>query len=129
MHAFIYKNGVMTDLNNLIDAESGWSLAFAIDINENGQIVGAGNYNGALHAYLLMPMPATGTYGDGDLAPLGAPDGVVNVADYMVALQIVLGNVQPTIQELSHGDLYPVGAPDGQINLSDVLQLRSLIFQ
>ena len=66
---------------------------------------------------------------DGDLAPPGTPDGVVNVADYMVALQIVLGNVQPTIQELSHGDLYPVGAPDGQINLSDVLQLRSLIFQ
>ena len=129
MHAFIYKNGVMTDLNNLIDAESGWSLTFAIDINENGQIVGAGNYNGALHAYLLMPMPATGTYGDGDLAPPGTPDGVVNVADYMVALQIVPGTVQPTIQELSHGDLYPVGAPDGQINLSDVLQLRSLIFQ
>ncbi len=62
---------------------------------------------------------------DGDLAPLGSPNGVVDAADYMVAMRIVLGQISATSLELSHGDLYPVGAPDGIIDLSDlVLILR-----
>ena len=35
-------------------------------------------------------------YADGDLAPLGAPDGLINSADYLVASRIVLGLVIPT---------------------------------
>ena len=45
---------------------------------------------------------------DGDLAPRGNLDGIVNAGDYLVALQIVLGNIQPTPDELIHGDVYPV---------------------
>lgn len=73
------------------------------------------------------PLPLTFNFMDGDLGPLGAPDGLVDTADYAVALQIVLGKRQPTVLELSHGDIYPPGAPDGVIDTSDlVLLLRKL---
>jgi len=41
-HAFLYDNGVMTDLNTLIPENSGWELMYATDINNRGQIVGYG---------------------------------------------------------------------------------------
>lgn len=57
----------------------------------------------------------------GDLAPRGAPDGVVDMADYLIMRRIVLGEIQPTAQELAQGDLYPAGAPDGVIGLPDLI--------
>lgn len=54
-HAFLAANGKMTDLNTLIDAASGWELLQATDINNKGQIVGYGNLNNRLHAFLLTP--------------------------------------------------------------------------
>ena len=45
-HAFLYDNGVMTDLNTLIPANSGWELMYATDINNSGQIVGYGVRDG-----------------------------------------------------------------------------------
>lgn len=45
-HAFLYDNGVMTDLNTLIPANSGWELMYATDINNRGQIVGYGVRDG-----------------------------------------------------------------------------------
>jgi probable HAF family extracellular repeat protein len=47
--------GALRDLNTLIPAGSGWTLEQANGINDRGQIVGAGLYNGATHAYLLTP--------------------------------------------------------------------------
>lgn len=41
-HAFLYENGVMTDLNTLIPEISNWELMYATDINTRGQIVGYG---------------------------------------------------------------------------------------
>src|SRR5215510_455786 len=41
-HAFLYSGGAMTDLNSLIDTNSGWTLNVAFAINDNGQIVGRG---------------------------------------------------------------------------------------
>ena len=67
------------------------------------------------------PIPLTYNFDDGDLAPLGAPDGIVNVADYLIGERIVQGQVPVTDLELSHGDLYPPGAPDGVIDVSDLL--------
>ena len=58
-------------------------------------------------------------YADGDLAPLGSPDGLVNSADYLIANRIVLDSLTPTQLELSHGDVYPPGAPDEVINIQD----------
>lgn len=64
---------------------------------------------------------------DGDVAPLGAPDGVVNAADYLVMQRIVLGEISATSLELAHGDLYPAGMPDGVINASDLILLLKLV--
>jgi len=68
---------------------------------------------------------------DGDIAPLGNPDGKVNVGDAVVALRFAL-NLEPghpTADELCHGDVapldtsvtpnYPIG--DGKINVGDAL--------
>ena len=68
-------------------------------------------------------------YADGDLAPLGAPDGEINAADYLIAQRIALGELAPTAVELSHGDLYPPGSPDGVINTSDLILLLQLVQQ
>lgn len=74
---------------------------------------------------IVLESPITA---DGDLAPRGQPDGVINAADYLVAMQIILQQTTPTADEIKHGDLYPVGAGDGEITLSDLVQLIKLIF-
>jgi probable HAF family extracellular repeat protein len=57
VHAFVHRNGTMTDLNSLI-ARSGWVLATAKAINDKGQIVGSGTLNGEAHGFLLTPIDA-----------------------------------------------------------------------
>ena len=67
-HAWVYADGVVTNLNSLIPAGSGLHLAYASGINNAGQIVGtAYDSRGSYHAFLLTPVEA------------GTP--VVNVAD------------------------------------------------
>lgn len=56
-HGFLYQNGTMIDLNDLLSAGSGWVLRDAQGINDRGQIVGQGLYNGEIRAYLLTPVP------------------------------------------------------------------------
>ncbi len=73
------------------------------------------------------PIPLTFNFNDGDLAPLGNPDGIINTADFTVLTRIVLGHITPDNLELSHGDIYPERAPDGLINVSDLILLRQLI--
>jgi hypothetical protein len=54
----LYKRGVgMVDLNSLIDPSSGWVLLQAIGINDSGQIVGQGQFDGQTRAFLLTPVP------------------------------------------------------------------------
>jgi probable HAF family extracellular repeat protein len=53
--AFLWQDGVMTDLNGLLPPSSGWTLIAASDINEKGQIVGDGTIGGETHAFLLSP--------------------------------------------------------------------------
>lgn|GEM_PF-2350000 len=64
-HAFIYENGEMKDLNDLIDCkidgsenqsnEPDWILAEARAINDSGVIVGNGLLNGVQKAFMLRP--------------------------------------------------------------------------
>jgi uncharacterized repeat protein (TIGR01451 family) len=54
--AFLYDGGVLTDLNQLLPAGSGWQLAAAIDINDAGQIVGQGTHDGEGRGFLLTPV-------------------------------------------------------------------------
>jgi probable HAF family extracellular repeat protein len=60
--AFLYDPAIgrMQNLNDLIDRESGWLLAEAIDINDAGQILGHGYRQGdnIRRGFLLTPGPA-----------------------------------------------------------------------
>lgn len=57
--AFVYADGVMADLNNLIPGGSGWDLASAKLINDAGQIAGQGVLAGEYPAFLLTPLTPT----------------------------------------------------------------------
>ncbi len=59
IHAFIYQSA-MTDLNTLIPSGSGWVLENATGINDLGQIVGTGTFNGAFAGFRLDPGGANG---------------------------------------------------------------------
>ncbi len=57
--AFVFSNGVMTDLNSLIAPGSGFSLIFATGISNTGFISGYGSdTNGIYHGFLLTPVNA-----------------------------------------------------------------------
>ncbi|MEQ8999819.1 MAG: DUF3466 family protein [Coleofasciculus sp. B1-GNL1-01] len=60
IRAFLYSDGVMQDLNELIAPGSDFILTQAQGINDQGQIAGAGVINGELHAVLLTPQPSQG---------------------------------------------------------------------
>ena len=68
-------------------------------------------------------------FADGDLAPLGDPDGLINVADLLIMHRIAISELTPTALEFAHGDMYPAGTPDGVINVSDLLLLQQLVIQ
>jgi probable HAF family extracellular repeat protein/predicted outer membrane repeat protein len=55
--AFIYDNGVMTNLESLVTNLGTWKLLAAEDINNSGQIVGWGENNGQTRAFLLTTTP------------------------------------------------------------------------
>jgi len=66
-HAVIWSeaDGVL-DLNNLLDDPADaaeWTLEYARDINNAGQIVGWGEHNGEIRAFLLRPVPEPATLG------------------------------------------------------------------
>ena len=56
-HAFLWHDGAMTDLNDLLPPSSGWELATATDINHSGKIVGHGAIGAETHAFLLEAGP------------------------------------------------------------------------
>lgn len=59
--AVIWSDGQYADLNDLIPADSGWSLVSARDIADDGRIVGVGVLNGQIEGFLLTPV------GDGNV--------------------------------------------------------------
>ncbi len=60
IHAVLFANGNIIDLNEQIDCPLGWTLVTAKGINNAGQIVGSGEINGQTHAFLLTPDPNGG---------------------------------------------------------------------
>lgn len=70
-HAYIYADGVVTDLNSLIPPGSSLHLLFANAINNAGQIVGVAYDSRAFyHAFLL-------TKGTAPAVPPAAPSGLI----------------------------------------------------
>jgi choice-of-anchor B domain-containing protein len=75
------------------------------------------------------PLPLSFHYNDGDLAPFGVPDGLINAADLLICQRIVIGAIAATELELAHGDLHPSGTPNGVIDLPDCLLLQRILMQ
>src|SRR5579883_1373033 len=60
LHASLWRNGEIVDLNSMLPNNSRWELREATGINDLGQIVGSGILAGKDHAFLLTPIsPAT----------------------------------------------------------------------
>ncbi|MDD2239633.1 MAG: lamin tail domain-containing protein [Kiritimatiellae bacterium] len=51
--AFLWRDGIMTNLNDLIAASSGWVLTNATGINNQNEICGTGLYEGSPRAFVL----------------------------------------------------------------------------
>ncbi len=55
--AFLYENGQMLDLNALLPDGSGWVLQRAYTIDDAGEIVGVGTFDGTRSGFRLTPVP------------------------------------------------------------------------
>lgn len=70
--AFVYSDNMLVDLNSLIDADLGYTLIEATDINNHGQITCLGvNSAGERRGFLLTPVPEPTTIGVMAMASLG----------------------------------------------------------
>jgi len=59
--AFLWRDGVMEDLNDFIDPDSGWVLERAQGISDTGWIVGLGQLNGEFRGFaIFIPAPGAG---------------------------------------------------------------------
>ncbi len=55
--AFLWEDGELIDLNSLVDSGIGWELTSAVEINNNGDIIGIGNFNGEQRGYVAKAVP------------------------------------------------------------------------
>jgi|GEM_PF-5653517 probable HAF family extracellular repeat protein len=55
-YGFLWHRGNFVDLNSLIPTDSGCELMAAIDINDKGEIIGVGTYDGKRANFLLKPV-------------------------------------------------------------------------
>jgi probable HAF family extracellular repeat protein len=97
-------NGAATDLNNLLPPGSGWVLMSAVAINNNGQIVGYGEYNGIMSVFLLNLTP--------DIAMVKAT--TTDATNISVTYDI--SNASINNQDLDF-DIYRSATPDGHDTL------------
>ncbi|TVQ32684.1 MAG: hypothetical protein EA376_04785 [Phycisphaeraceae bacterium] len=60
LRAFLWRDGVMMDLNDYVDPDSGWVLQRARDVSDTGWVVGLGQLNGEPRGFVLyIPSPGT----------------------------------------------------------------------
>ena len=89
--AFVWLDGVMYDLNAIVGALDGWTLDAAYGVNESGQIVGSGTYNGVATAFRLDPVLRP------DPVPLGLSQPLVSdpaaVPEPGTSVLLLLGTV------------------------------------
>jgi probable HAF family extracellular repeat protein len=82
-HAILYRDGTLSDLNDFLPPNSGWTLEQAQAINDAGQIVGIGEIDDQYHAFLL-------TLDGGDQAGAAA-----------IATNLSLSQIAGTLREIS----------------------------
>jgi choice-of-anchor B domain-containing protein len=69
------------------------------------------------HGDASDPLPLAFNFEDGNLAPWGNPDSMINAADVMIAEQLVLGLRTPGVLQYVHGDMNA----DGSIDVADLI--------
>lgn len=113
VHAFIYRDEQMTDLNDLTDPSSGWTLVQAMAIGDSGHIVVDGD-DGSPGNHVLLLTPLTVDI-PGDLND----DGFVGGADLDIVRSFWGQTVTPGNK--LHGD--PSG--DGFVGGDDLDEVRA----
>ena len=100
-HAFVYKDGTMMDLNDLLPPGSLWELALAADVNDAGQIAGWGYYDGSTseHAFL---------FDDGVVTDLGTLGGNKSRAIAINESGVVVGHARNANDE-DHAFIWEAG--------------------
>lgn len=68
--AFLWRNGRLLRLNDLVSRDSGWELREARGINDGGDIVGWGTLGGRERAFLLSPVQTLTTTGRSEKPPV-----------------------------------------------------------
>jgi uncharacterized membrane protein len=84
-HAFVFDrlSGVR-DLNDILQPSSGWTLTFARDINDHGQIAGTGQLHGLTRGFMLDELNIALS---GDINR----DGNINLEDVVLSLLVLSG--------------------------------------
>ncbi|MCW8930557.1 MAG: right-handed parallel beta-helix repeat-containing protein, partial [Gammaproteobacteria bacterium] len=65
----------------------------------------------------------------GDLAPRGAPDGLITLADYLILKQSLTNTLTPALSddEAFIADIAPFNASDSELNVADLLVLKRAV--
>lgn len=111
-HAFLYRDGVLHDLETMVVNLGRWHLSAASAINDAGQIVGWGVYKGWPAAFVLLPVAAC----DPDLNG----DGNVDQDDVAYLVNVVGGGSNPT-------GIDPDFNGDGNVDQDDVAAIIDVI--
>ncbi len=136
----IYFFNVFTIFEDIVDNPHKYGFANAADvcpnfyINENylndGRYLFWDDVHPTTEAHMLLASKVAAVFGadipDGNVAPIGNRDEVVNVGDALVALRFSLGLEMPAEADLCHGDVAPLDSfgrpcPDGDITVGDAL--------
>ena len=136
----IYFFNVFTIFEDIVDNPYKHGFANAINVCPNFYIndnyVNDGRYlfwddvHPTTEAHMLLSSKVAAVFGadipDGNVAPIGNRDEVVNVGDALVALRFSLGLEMPAEADLCHGDVAPLDSfgspcPDGDITVGDAL--------
>jgi len=56
-HAFLWEDDELIDLNSLVDPGLGWELTSAFEINNSGDIIGIGTFNGVQQGFVAKAVP------------------------------------------------------------------------
>lgn len=136
----VYFFNVFTIFKDIVSNPQKYGFANAADvcpnfyINDNylndGRYVFWDDVHPTTEAHMLLASKVAAMFGadipDGNIAPIGNRDGVVNVGDALVALRFSLGLEMPTGADFCHSDVAPLDSfgrpfPDGDITVGDAL--------
>jgi probable HAF family extracellular repeat protein len=108
--AFLYSNGSMKDLNNLLVNGTGWVLGVGLAINDHDQIVGQGTYNGQIRGFLLNPLTPGSLQAAQNMTPSQTGLGTLPVKDSGKDSLIVI--THGWYSTVDPGNVYPFSPPN-----------------